>query len=179
MRIIGSKNLIQGSQKGLSQGKEAEAPLVSREALSVILLTLGITGGPALFTISVFSLVSLLGFGPDVAWTVFWISAFASYVIFLPLMAGMSVRRRERKQEIVGEMMAFFSAKIMNLYTVSEEIPVVAEDPRSAEAFTLYSRANRQIEENLQNPLHAQEAIERGVFLVDELISDYRAGSYE
>ncbi len=108
----------------------------------------------------------------EVARIVFWSSAYTSYAVLLPLAVGLAVRSRERKQKIAGEMIAFFSTKIVALYSLSEAASTIAEDPRTAEAFTLYLRAN-QMMETVQDPLNVCETVERGVSLVDELLADY------
>ncbi len=116
--------------------------------------------------------------GTAVAAAVFWSSAYISYAVLLPLVVGRAIRSRERKQKITNEMIAFFSTKIVALYSISEVTPAVAEDPRTAEAFTLYSQAS-QIMETVQNPLNVRDTVERGVYLVDELMADYRTPNCE
>lgn len=119
----------------------------------------------------------LLGLaGTTVAAVVFWSSAYISYAVLLPLVAGRAIQNRERKQKIADELIAFFSTKIITLYAISEATPAITEDPRTAEAFTLYSQVNRAIE-TVQNPLNVCETIERGVSLVDELMADYRTSN--
>ena len=146
----------------------------TRETWSGIWIVVGVMGGPVLLTMLALSVVYSLGFaGTGVAKFVFWSCGFISCVVLLPLAAGLTARKRERKQEIAGEMMAFFSSRIVELYAVSG-LSSFAEDPRTVEAFEIYSRAECEVEENLEDPLRAKETIERGVALVDELLEDHR-----
>ncbi|MGB3635220.1 MAG: hypothetical protein WA982_14355 [Rubrobacteraceae bacterium] len=166
--------MIRDSKQGLLQRRKVNSPVVSREMLVLGLVTLGIMGGPFLLTMLPLLFVYSLGFvGTDVAKVVFWSCGFTSYVVLLPLATGLALRSRERKQEIAGEMMAFFSSRIVDLYSVSKLSPF-SEDPRTAEAFAIYSQAERESEENVGNPLQVRETIERGVSLVDELLEDHR-----
>jgi hypothetical protein len=120
-----------------------------------------------------FLFVYSLGFaGTDVAKAVFWSCGFTSYVILLPLVAGLAIRNRERKQEIVEEMMAFFSHKVTVLYALAEKDPALSKNLQTAEVFEIYARADREVGENVQDPLIARETIERGVSLVDEILED-------
>lgn len=155
-------------------GRNTNLP-ATRDTWSGAWIAVGVIGGPFLLTMLPLLLVHTLGFvGTDVARIVFWSCAFTSYVVLLPLAAGLTVRNRERKQEIVGEMMSFFSHKVTTLYAVVEENPALSADPRTAEVFEIYSRAGREVEENIQNPLRAQGTIERGVSLADEVLAAYR-----
>lgn len=162
------------SGRELSRREGAGRHLVARERLPVIFFTLGVICGPFLLTmIPLLFLYSLELVGTHVAGAIFWSSAYISYAVLLPLAVGRSVRSRERKQKVAGEMVAFFSTKIIALYSVSEVIPAIAEDPRAAEAFILYSQANQKVE-SAKNPLHVRETVERGVSLIDELMADYK-----
>ncbi len=177
MSGVRGKALIGISGRKLSRHEGAGSHLIARETLTIIFFTLGVIGGPFLLTMIPLLFLYTLGlFGTNVAGIVFWSSAYISYAVLLPLAVGLSVRSRERKQKIAGEMMAFFSAKIVALYSVSKVTPAIAEDPRAAEAFILYSQANR-IVETAKNPLHAREIVERGVSLADELMADHRTSN--
>lgn len=144
----------------------------TQEAWPATWIAVAVIGGPFFLTMLPLLLVHALGFvGTDVARAVFWGCSFISYVILLPLAASLAVRSRERKQEIAGEMMAFFASRIVELYSVSR-LSRIPEDPRTAAAFGIYARAEREIEENVQNPLRVRETIERGVSLVDEILED-------
>lgn len=156
-------------------GRNANLP-ATREAWSAAWIAIGVIGGPFLLTMLSLLFVYSLGFGgTDVAKAVFWSCAFTSYVILLPLAAGLAVRSRERKQEIAGEMMAFFSHRVTTLYALAEEDAALSADSRTAEVFEIYSWADWEIEENVQNPLLACETIEHGVFLADELLAAHKA----
>ena len=138
-----------------------------------MLLPLGVIGVPVLLTMA--SLLFFYALG--MPWTefsaaAFCLIAFTSNFILLPLAAGWVARSRELKRQVADEMMAFFSTRIVELYSASNE-PALAEDPRTAAAFEIYSEAEREIEQNSENLLRARETIERGVFLVDEVMSDY------
>lgn len=162
------------SGRELSRREGAGRHLVARERLPVIFFTLGVICGPFLLTmIPLLFLYSLGLVGTNVAGAIFWSSAYISYAVLLPLAVGRSVRSRERQQKVAGEMVAFFSTKIIALYSVSEVTPAIAEDPRAAEAFILYSQANQKVE-SAKNPLHVRETVERGVSLIDELMADYK-----
>lgn len=165
--------MIKDPGERLPQTKEPGGPLVSREVWLLMPIALGIIGIPFLLTVIPLLFVFALGLGTDIARVVFWGCGFTSYVVLLPLAAGIAIKRRERKQEIVGEMMAFFSSKIVALYSVSNDTSLAA-DPRAAEAFEIYTRAERALEENADDPLVVQEIVERGVALVDEIIDDHR-----
>ena len=133
----------------------------------------GVIGGPVLLTMTSLYFFYFIGVTEtEILRAVLYTAAFMSYVVLLPLAAGLAVRKRERKQEIAGEMMAFFSSKIVELYAVSG-LSAFAEDPRTVEAFETYARAEREVEKNLEDPLRAKETIERGVSLVDELLEDH------
>ncbi len=148
----------------------------SRETLSGALLALGVIGVPFLLTVIPLLVLNYSGFaGTEVLRAVFWTAAFTSHVVLLPLAVGLVSRNRQRKLDIVREMEAFFSAKIIGLYRLQREVPAVVDDPRAAEAFEIYSRAERQIEAEVNDPLRSRPEIERGVALVDELLEDYRA----
>ncbi|CAN5588477.1 hypothetical protein BH24ACT22_BH24ACT22_01560 [soil metagenome] len=152
--------------------RNTELP-AKREVWPAAWIAAGVIGGPFFLTMLPLLLVYAFGsVGTDFARAVFWGCAFTSYVILLPLAAGLAVRSRERKQEIVAEMMAFFSSRIVELYSVSG-LSSLANDPRMAEAFETYTRAEREIEENVENPLQVRETIECGVSLVDELLEDH------
>lgn len=177
------------SRRELSDREGAGRHLVVRERLlPLIFLALGVICGPFLLTILLTVILLLflyfLGLaGTAVAAAVFWSSAYISYAVLLPLAAMRAIRSREQKQKITNEMItnemiAFFSTKIVALYSISEVTPAVAEDPRTAEAFTLYSQAS-QIMETVQNPLNVRNTVERGVYLVDELMADYRTPNCE
>ena len=132
----------------------------------------GVIGGPVLLTMA--SLYSFYFIGvteTEVLRAVLYTAAFMSYVVLLPLAAGLAVRKRERKQEIAGEMMAFFSSRIVELYAVSG-LSAFAEDPRTVEAFETYARAECEMQDNVENPLLVQETVERGVALVDRIMAD-------
>lgn len=167
--------MIKGSGSGLPRIEEPGGPLVSREVWLLMPIVLGVIGVPFLLTIIPLIFVFSLGLGTDVARAVFWSCAFTSYVILLPLAAGLVARRRERRQEIAAEMMAFFSSKIVALYSVSDD-DSLAKDPRTAEAFEIYTQAERALEENPEKPLVVQEIIERGVALADEIMEEHRRG---
>ena len=107
----------------------------------------------------------------EVSWAVFFLVAFTSNFVLLPLAAGRAIRNRERKQEIAREMMAFFSHKVTLLYALAEKDPVLFKDPQTAEVFEIYARADREVGENVQDPMIAKETIEHGVSLVDELLA--------
>lgn len=157
---------------------ERGLPGRSREVLTGALLALGVIGGPFMLTIIPLVFLYLFGLaGTEIAWAVFWISAFISHVVLLPLAVGVVDRNRRRKRDLAEEMVAFFSARIIGLYRLHREVPAVADDPRMAEAFALYSRAERQLEESVQDPLRSRQTIERGVALVDELLEDYGRAS--
>ena len=142
------------------------------ETWSGVWIVAGVMGGPVLLTMLALSVVYSLGYaGTDLAKLVFCGCGFISCVVLLPLAAGLAVRKRERKQEIAGEMMAFFSSRIIELYAVSG-ISAFAEDPRTDEAFGIYALAEREMEANVENPLLAKETVERGVALVDQIMAD-------
>lgn len=141
------------------------------------MLALAIVGGPFLIVMIPFLLVTLSGLvGPAIALPLLYLGMFVSYAALLPLAAGLTLRARQRKREIADEMMAFFSSRIVELYSVSE-MPAVAKDPRAVEAYALYVRAEREIEDNPHAPLLVRETIERGVSLVDQLLAGPAAGS--
>jgi hypothetical protein len=168
--------VMKSSKRGLSRPGEYVGPLISRDALPGALLALAAIGGPFLLTVTPLLFLYALGLaGSAVALAVFWTAAFTSYFVIPPLSVGLVSRNRRRRQEIAGEMMIFFSARIIGLYRLDREVPAVADDPRAAEAFALYSRAGRLVEENIQAPLCSRRTIEHGVYLVDELLEDYGA----
>ena len=107
--VIEGKAVIEGSGDELPQIKKSGGPLVSREVWRLMPITLGIIGGPFLLTVIPLIFVFALGLGTDVARAVLWSCGFASYVVLLPLAAGLAVKKRERKREIAGEMMAFLT----------------------------------------------------------------------
>ena len=171
--------MIEISGRELSRPEWVGVPRVSREVRTIILFALGVICGPFVLTmIPLLFLYSLGLAGTDVAEIVFWSSAYTSYAVLLPLVVGLAVRSRERKQKIAGEMVAFFSTKIVALYSASEATPAITEDPRTTEAFTLYLRAN-QMMETIQNPLNVCETVERGISLVDEVMAYYSDSSCE
>ena len=143
----------------------------TREVWSAAWIAVGVIGAPVVLTM--FTLLFFHAFG--MAWTkvslaAFCLVAFLSNFVLLPLAAGLTVRNRERKQKIAGEMMTFFSHKVTILYALVEENPGISSDPQVAEVFDAYMQADREIEENVQNPLYARETIERGVSLADEIM---------
>lgn len=145
----------------------------TNETWSGVWIVVCVMGGPALLTMLALSIVYSFGYaGMDLAKLVFCGCGFISCVILLPLAAGLAVRKRERKQEIAGEMMSFFSSRIIELYAVSG-LSAFAGDPRTAEAFEIYVRAEREVKKNPENPLLARETIEHGVSLVDEILEDH------
>ena len=143
-----------------------------REVWSAAWIAVGVIGVPVLLT-----MVSLLFFyALGMPWTkfsaaAFCLIAFASNFILLPLAAGLTVRNREHKQEIAGEMMTFFSHKVTTLYALAEENPGLSADTQVAEVFEAYTRADREIQENVHDPLVVRETIEQGVFLADEVLA--------
>lgn len=141
------------------------------ETRSLALLTLTVSCGPFLIVMIPFLLVTLTGLaGLDVTLPLLYLGAFVSYTVLLPLIAGRALRARERKREIADEMMAFFSSKIVKLYSLSE-IPAIDEDLRTVEAYVLYVQAELEIAGNLCAPLLAREKIERGVRFADEMLA--------
>ena len=175
--IVEDKALIKISRRKLSRRERTGGLLVSREALPLIFFALGVIGGPFLLTMILLLFLYFLGLAETAAAAVvFWSSAYISYAVLLPLVAGRAIRIRERKQKVIDEMIAFFSTKIVALYSVSEATPAIAEDPRTTEAFTLYLRASQMIE-TVRNPLNVCETVERGISLVDEVMADYRTSN--
>lgn len=145
-----------------------------QEALSGVLLTLGVIGGPFLLTMIPLVILYYTGMAEtELARAVFWAAAFTSHVVLLPLAVGLVARNRQRKLDIAREMEAFFSAKVIGLYRLQREFPAASDDPRTAEVFEIYSQTGRQIEEDVRDPLRSRETIERGVALADELLKDY------
>ncbi|CAN5582736.1 hypothetical protein BH24ACT21_BH24ACT21_14250 [soil metagenome] len=147
---------------------------VSREVWSAAWIAVCVIGVPVVLTM--FTLLVFHAFGmawTEVSWAAFCLVAFLSNFVLLPLAASLAVRNRERKREIAEEMMAFFSHKVTTLYALAGEDPALSADSRMAEVFEIYSRADREVEENVQNPLFARETIERGVSLADEIL-EYR-----
>lgn len=141
------------------------------ETRSLIPLALAVACGPFLIVMIPFLLVTLTGLaGPDVTLPLLYLGIFVSYTMLLPLMTGLALRTRERKREIADEMMAFFSSKIVKLYSLSE-IPAIDEDLRTKEAYILYIQAELEIEGNPCAPLLAREKIERGVCLADSVLA--------
>ncbi|MGF1473583.1 MAG: hypothetical protein ACFB50_17820 [Rubrobacteraceae bacterium] len=146
----------------------------TREAWSGMWIVVGVIGTPVLLTMASLLFFHAVGMAwTEISWVVFYLTAFLSYFVLLPLAAGLAVRTRERKQKIAGEMMAFFSQKVTALYVLAKENPALSADARTAEVFEIYSRADREVEENVQNPLFARETIERGVFLADEVLESH------
>ena len=148
----------------------------TREVWPAVWVAAGVIGGPALLTMASLYFFYFIGVTEtEVLRAVLYTAAFVSYVVLLPLAAGLAARNRERRREIAGEMMAFFSSRVTALYALLRENPALSEDPRTAEVFQAYSRADREMEENIHNPLLARQTIEHGVFLADELLSVHAA----
>ncbi len=147
-----------------------------REVWSAAWIAVCVIGGPVMLTMASLLFFYALGMAwTEEFWAAFYVTGFVSNFILLPLSAGLAVKNRERKQEIAGEMMAFFSRKVTTLYAMAEKNPALSEDSRTAEVFEIYSLAAREVEENLQNPLGVRKTIEQGVFLADEVLATYGA----
>lgn len=162
-------------ERKVSRIERGKKPVPAEEIWTLTLLPLGIVGVPVVLTMASLLFFSFFGMAwTETSYAVFCLVAFVSNVILLPLAAGLTARNRERRQKIAGEMMSFFSRKVTTLYALAGEDPTLSRDARAAEVFEIYSRADREVERNVQNPLVARETIERGVSLADEVLADHR-----
>ncbi len=145
----------------------------TREPWSPAWIAVGVVGVPVVLTTASQLFFYAIGMAwTEVSWTALFLVAFVSNFVLLPLAAGLAIQNRERRQKIAGEMMAFFSHKVTVLYAMIKVKPRLSADSRTAEVFEIYARADREVVENVHDPLIARETIERGVSLVDEVLED-------
>lgn len=158
--------------------------LPRRESLSVpgyssaLLLPVAIMVVPFLLVLIPALWLSYSGLiGPRGTWGALVVGAYVSHAVLLPLAAGLTVRARERRREVADAMMAFFSARVVELYALCGRRPGVSGDPRAARVFELYDQAGRRIEDDPHDPTRARAEIEHGVQLADELLAENRTSS--